>query len=540
MVPSPSRKVALGQFYSTRALAEFMLSLTLSDPSTARALEPSCGPGVFVDALVERGWRDITAVDIDPVNAGLVRQVHGGLVEVRCQDFLDMTEANYDLVIGNPPYVGWSHLSADVRSRLRTGAPWAELANGQWDLLYSFLIWSVLRLRDGGELVFIVPTAWMTSTYAASLRGFLAAHGDFELILRFGEMRLFADCHPHCMVFRYRRRIAPRRGAIMVGDLNASRGLSPTAALAEASRLFGAAPGPLGAGAGAPDGGWSAYIAPAFAGAGPWSLVPPLERQENERLELACRGSSLSDLAHVCVGVASGLNEAFTLSDADQVPAAERLHVRKFVSGGGCERFTRARTFPMIFPEAQLEEELEGRAPWIHARLSERRGDLEGRHLAAGRPWFSWATVRNMEVFASRAGRAAIAVRPIDRAPKARFALVEGDALPLGDTLMIVRREEAREDVLYLLSWLSSARVWRWYSSRGPRMGDRLRYTQGHVSRVPVLVIDWTDPVEVAAHARIVAFAEARLDAEVDAASRLEGLIDTAFDALVARRVSAL
>jgi predicted RNA methylase len=75
---------------------------------THRCLEPSCGTGAFVGAMLERGAK-VVANDVDPRMSGYVEAAHGrnrGLQAVWNADFLegDFGNAGFDWVTLNPPY----------------------------------------------------------------------------------------------------------------------------------------------------------------------------------------------------------------------------------------------------------------------------------------------------------------------------------------------------------------------------------------------------------------------------------------------------
>ena len=53
-----------GQYFTIDPIAEFMVGLISHDNSSS-VLEPSCGKGVFLSALVRAGFTDISAYEID-------------------------------------------------------------------------------------------------------------------------------------------------------------------------------------------------------------------------------------------------------------------------------------------------------------------------------------------------------------------------------------------------------------------------------------------------------------------------------------------
>jgi len=115
------RRRALGQFFTPRAVAEFMwgmidaLGAEKLEP-TARIIDPACGDGVFLRAAVERGGRDpatLFGVDIDETLVPLWRAeaLLQGAKLFRANGLVDnpaigLLEGSFDVVVGNPPFAG--------------------------------------------------------------------------------------------------------------------------------------------------------------------------------------------------------------------------------------------------------------------------------------------------------------------------------------------------------------------------------------------------------------------------------------------------
>ncbi|MFL6334552.1 MAG: class I SAM-dependent DNA methyltransferase [Pyrinomonadaceae bacterium] len=90
--------------------------------------------------------------------------------------FRQILEGNFDIVIGNPPYVR-PHRLAHEESTLRA---YDEVAQGQVDLYILFLYRAVRGwVKEGGRVSFIVPMGVLDSAYAGLLRRVLA---EFKLI----------------------------------------------------------------------------------------------------------------------------------------------------------------------------------------------------------------------------------------------------------------------------------------------------------------------------------------------------------------------
>jgi len=491
-----SRKVQLGQFYTSRPIADFMVGLADTPTSSTRALEPGIGAGVFLDALLDAGFKQPDGYDLDEGNVQAAQQRFGAAAQVKHSDFLDVVAAgDYDLVIGNPPYVAWGNLDDRTRRRLLDDPFWKPLSNGQWDLLYAFIIWAAQQLRPGGQLIYIVPFNWFNSTYAATLRDHLAKEGQFEDLIHFGEFKLFADCYPNCLIFSWRKGAQPTRPFVVEYD-GAKGPVQPVIdQLADLYALRTNA-----AGYQHTDGLWSAFTQPQPQAGELWYLASDATRDRIDRLEAACERQTLAGAAQIAVGMVSGRDSAYLTQPDSSHNEQERAAIAQFVKAKSLRPFAVDATQPMIFADHITDEDmLRRQLPALHAHLSGHREALEGRYLSAGKQWWQWATVRNLDVVRD-AQRSVIWVPCIDRSPVIRAARSQPGLLAGGDVLAIIARPDLPEDDRYLLGWLNSSAINNWYRVKGSRTGRRIRYTQAYMQHVPLRRIDFNDPAQVRCH----------------------------------------
>ena len=203
-----------GAIFTRREVVDFILDLTgyTSDRplQKLKLLEPSFGDGDFLFPAVDRllvAWKTfgeterplealgdcICAVELHRVtftrtHAALVARLTGAGIAARIAapiadrwlthgDFL-LTElpAEFDVVIGNPPYVRQEMipdvLLAEYRSRYGTMYDRA-------DLYVPFIERSLRLLGKGGALGFICADRWMKNRYGGPLRALVAA--EFHL-----------------------------------------------------------------------------------------------------------------------------------------------------------------------------------------------------------------------------------------------------------------------------------------------------------------------------------------------------------------------
>lgn len=502
--PETSKKVRLGQFYTSDAVTEFMVELS-NKPQAAQVLETSYGEGAFLRALLAAGYHNIVGYEVDPANYAQVRAQYGTQVDVRLQNYLQTPhEERYDLIIGNPPYVQWNNIDLETRRLLREAPFWKQYSNGEWDLLYAFIIWSVEKLAPGGELIFIVPYNWFNATYAASLRRYLAQRGSFETLVHFSEYKLFADCAPNAIIFKYRtgNQARGRHPYIKVAEFEGRQGTASELIATARTNLALLPEGP----AEIRDDDWRFFTSRHLPADELWYLATPSQEDTVRRLEAVTRGRVLSESLNVAVGVVSGYDHAFALTEeqVQALPANERALVERLVKARGCTRYGTAVSAPYIFTESvHSEEELRTDYPTVYAHLLAHREQLQARYQQ-NKHWWRWATIRNLPLFRGHARQPKLFVPGIDRSLVARFSLSAEPVLGSGDVICVAAQEDLAESMLYVLGWLNSSVVNTWYGIKGSRTGHRTRYTQAYVSHIPYRPIDFSDKEEVRLHDLIV------------------------------------
>lgn len=192
-----------------------------------KRLEPECPEADLIRSILEE---NIYGVDISPEALDVARfrfqcalLAAGGEGVCRdhllCGDSLDLTAGGvwrqglaavmegggFDLVIGNPPFVGEKG-NRELFARLKS-SPLASFCSSRMDYWYVFACVGLDALRSGGVMHLVVPNKWMANAGAAPLRRKLLADCSLLRLSDFGACRVFENARVHTMTI-----LAERRG----------------------------------------------------------------------------------------------------------------------------------------------------------------------------------------------------------------------------------------------------------------------------------------------------------------------------------------
>lgn len=175
-----------GGYYTPLDLATF-IARWIKEIGPARILEPSCGDGVFFEALAKaKGFRktDVLGFELEEEESvkaqSRAREAGLAATSVRNSDFLQwaldqfIAGDRFDAVIGNPPFVRYQYLPEPFQARAgqvfeHLDLPFTKHTNA-W---VPFILASMALLRPGGRLGMVVPAEIIHVTHAQSLRSYL-------------------------------------------------------------------------------------------------------------------------------------------------------------------------------------------------------------------------------------------------------------------------------------------------------------------------------------------------------------------------------
>ncbi len=537
-----SKEKELGQYITPTEVVDFMISL-ITHSKSSRILEPAAGNGVFVRRLKQLGYANVDAFEIDP-------KLANARTDIQVANFLALDlEDEYDVVIGNPPYVRWKYLDENLKHFLMTSNYWKETFNRLSDLSFAFIHSAVRALRDGGELIFISPLFWQNAHHGKWLRRHLLKNGHLELLVDLGEMRIFSNATLHFIIFRYRKNSVLLRNKVAKKKVLVCKVRGERIAFHEISAYLQEIMNSQGSvskrtrddvnDANEVVRHLEVFQAPHPEDANPWIFLNSHQVAFTTILERSCNQSITNHsspqkaldrqvtsnpnpirLQHVAIianGLVSGMDKAFRLPD-DKLSALnefERQHLLKVAKARDLEQYRPARYRYYLFVNDILEEtEFRLKAPHFHQQLLPYKSKLLQRYSYGKKlPWWHWAFLRSMNVFNRPVPKIFVPCKErINHRQHVRFALVPPDVYPTQDITVILPQDDVKEDIRFILAQLNSSIWFRWLQAKGHVRGGVLEFSEKPLERIPIRLINWQSSKERDIHEEIVILVQYMID----------------------------
>lgn len=207
-------KKSLGQVYTPLNIINSMLEEVFQIKNidkTIKILDPACGGGYFLlelykyirDANPEIDKRHIIenmlfGIDIDDFSIFLSKIaliLSSGLNDVKLNiynsdfliDYINIGE--FDLIIGNPPYVG--HKNAEKEYKKTLYEMYSEVYYDKADISYCFFKKGKELLASEGVISFITSRYFMEALYADKLRNYIKENFNIVSLVDFNGNRAF-------------------------------------------------------------------------------------------------------------------------------------------------------------------------------------------------------------------------------------------------------------------------------------------------------------------------------------------------------------
>ena len=212
LIPKNDRKIN-GAFFTPTYVVDFIIK-EVSPKNKDKCLDPSCGCGSFLIGLVEyyqktfnKSVKETIKENIygsDILNYNVKRSkiilsifglLNNEIIEesdfnIYTQDSLKADWKNeFEIIVGNPPYVKFQDLSDDNRLYLINN--WKSIDNGTFNLYFAFFELGHKLLTSNGKLGYITPNNYFTSLAGFSLRQYFLQNKCVTRIVDFRHKKVF-------------------------------------------------------------------------------------------------------------------------------------------------------------------------------------------------------------------------------------------------------------------------------------------------------------------------------------------------------------
>lgn len=492
-----NRKNKFGQYFTPKVVAEFMIEMA-SISKDSKILEPSCGQGVFLEILQQKGFNNLTAFEID-------QELANEFNCVKYESFISAKiDEKFDLIIGNPPYIRWKNLESELKQELSNNPIWNKYFNSLCDYLYIFILKSIELLKDNGELIFICPEYWMNTTHSISLRNYMVQNGYFEEIYHFNETPIFDKVTVSIIIFKFVKS-KEKKDKIDVSKFYANQKLTAETLNNLKNKIhFKDA---------------EFLSVSQFKLNERWLLQSDEVRQELKILETNCLKKSqntllnlfdedkqqfhtIGEFCDIGNGLVSGLDKAFQVNG--HVLTENELNATiNVVKAKNLKPFVTDNITKYIYIKEGLEEEnFKEDYPNFYIHFQKYKSDLDKRYQYNRKiNYWEWVFLRNFNLFRKKEKRIFVPCKErISNKNHFRFALVDEDVFPTQDVTAIFRKSTTKESIEYILAYLNNPIIFDWLKCNGIVKGNIVEFSEKPIASIPFRVIDWTKKNEVELH----------------------------------------
>jgi len=181
----------LGAVSTPQEIVEFMIDVAgIKEWKGLKILEPGCGFCSFTRRIYcKYPNNEFRGVEINEDVIKFIKEKFPKpcleIFKIEKEDFLLwQTDERFDLVIGNPPYGIPGSKRFPIRVPEKTREMYRRLfvtAKGKYNMYGYFIEKGVKLLKNGGKLVYIVPSTFMILDEYSKLRKFLSITGELDI-----------------------------------------------------------------------------------------------------------------------------------------------------------------------------------------------------------------------------------------------------------------------------------------------------------------------------------------------------------------------
>lgn len=446
-------------YYPTpNEIVKIMIKLT-NPLKNKTILDSGFGEGAFIDEILNFKFKKLIGVELDFFFFNKLKKKNKHNLILFNQDYLTFEKfKNFDLIIGNPPYITSDSLPPKIKENIIN-----ITGSGEGNIYYAFILKSIDLLKDNGELIYILPYDFFFNSYAKKLRDKMIEEGEFEVIIDLNDLKIFKNASPDTIIFKWVKRKKRKKNLIrIIKNIKFSnfeiiiKSLNDILKTNKNNTIF-----------------TINKISQFNYTQNIWSLNNFVSFKKNYKL---------SKNSIVGVGIVNGCEKIFSLSNKEIklfTKNEKKLFVKTFIKSKNLIEYgihnLNNNKYLFIDNSFKKEEDFSNfQNVWVY--LLKNKIELENRYISKSNNWWNYLAIRNKKTMDESKFEYKIIVSTITRKENKWFSITNREHYFGGDVLFI--KGKTQEETFFLFGFLNSKFFNDYYKKMGAKKGNRIFFNQ--------------------------------------------------------------
>lgn len=445
------------------ALNRYLENNSKEDILNIKVIDISCGSGNLLLAILEEllkvskeifgeykyseNW--ITGFDVDLNALKLLEKraealffkygVFGKLNLKECDSLYEKIDEKYDIVIGNPPYLGEKN-HKEIFHTIKETDFGKKYYKPKMDYFYFFIDKGIDILKDNGILVYLTTNYWLKADSAEGIREKMKQEGSFFRLENY-SYSIFKDAiGQHNIIFYWQKKI--ENSTISVNDDGIEYSIEKENIFTEEHSKI--------------------------------ALIPPFWKENIKKIREKSN-VILGDLVNINQGIVSGADKVFVF---DEYKEEFKKYLKPFYKNRDIGKYEISKKPPFwimyLNSKSKLDDVVTNYLLDYKSKLSMRREVINNRIN-----WWELQWARDEDIFL----KPKIIVR--QRCKTNNFAYTEKEFYGSADIYYLTAKTD-EVNLYYILGYLNSKIFFSWFNYIGKKKGKNLEFYSTPLKESPL------------------------------------------------------